>query len=68
LKLKAILILALILVSLLPMYALYNYLQKKMKPRESAGGFLSWLLVNFILIFAYTFLLVFAIKWVFPGA
>lgn len=59
---------AIILVSLLPVYILYKYLLQVMKPRESAGGFLIWLLTVFALIFLYSFLLVFTIKRLFPGA
>lgn len=68
LKLKAISILLIIFFSLLPVYWLYKYLQKTMRPRESMRRFHCWLLVNFMLIFAYTFLLVFVIKMLFPGA
>jgi len=67
-RLQAVTILLIIIASLLPVYMLYKYLQKIMQPKESMRKFLLWLLVNFILIFGYTFLLVFAIKLLFPGA
>jgi len=47
---------------------LYKYLQKVMQPKESLGRFLCWILAMFVVIFAYTFLLVFGIKMLFPGA
>jgi len=67
-RLQAVTILLIIIASLLPVYMLYKYLQKIMQPKESMRKFLLWLLVNFILIFGYTFLLVFVIKLLFPGA
>ena len=67
-KQKAIIIVGLILLSLLPMYGLYKYLQQKMKPKESLSRFFSWLLIMFLAIFGYTFLLVLLIKLIFPGA
>jgi cytochrome c biogenesis protein CcdA len=66
-KWKALAILSIIIVSLLPVYILYKYIEKKMRPKESMQRFLLWLLVSFALIFAYTFLLVFLLKLVFPG-
>jgi uncharacterized membrane-anchored protein len=67
-KLKAVVILIIIIVSLLPVYMLYKYLQRVMKPRESMQRFLSWMLAVLALIFVYSFLLVFIIKMLFPGA
>jgi len=57
-----------ILVSLIPVYVLYKYLQQKMRPRESGRRLLLWLLACFLLIFGYTFFVVFIIKLLFPGA
>ncbi len=67
-KLKALLILAIIIISLLPLYLLYQYLQRVMRPRDSLRRFLLWLLTMFGLIFGYTFLVVLLIKVLFPGA
>ena len=67
-KLKAIAILLIIVLSLIPFYQLYKYLQVAMRPKDSIQRFFLWLLTNFILIFAYTFLIVFIIKWLFPAA
>jgi uncharacterized membrane protein len=67
-KVKSVAILGIIILSLLPVYLLYKYLQQRMKPKESLRRFLLWMLTMFILIFAYTFLLVFVIRLLFPGA
>jgi|CXWL01.1.fsa_nt_gi RsiW-degrading membrane proteinase PrsW (M82 family) len=67
-KLKAAAILLIIVFSLIPGYLVYKYLQKAMRPRESMRRFIIWLLAAFALIFAYTFLVVFAIKMLFPEA
>ncbi|MEO7983150.1 MAG: hypothetical protein ABI688_03605 [Bacteroidota bacterium] len=67
-KFKALIILLIIIFSLLPLYALYKYLLKRLRPRESMTRFLCWLLANLILIFASTFLVVFVIRLLFPGA
>jgi hypothetical protein len=67
-KLKALTILLLIVISLIPVYALYKNLQKMIRPRESGSRFLLYLLAVCILIFVYTFLLVFIIRLLFPGA
>jgi cytochrome c-type biogenesis protein CcmH/NrfF len=67
-RIKAIAILGIIILSLLPVYLLYKYLQKVMKPRESMQRFLLWMLTMLLVIFGYTFLLVLIIKLLFPGA
>jgi hypothetical protein len=68
LKLKAAAIMGIIIVSLIPAYLIYKYIQEKMRPRESARRLILWLLATFVLVFGYTFLLVFIIKLLFPGA
>ena len=65
---KATIIVLLIIASLLPAYLLYQYLAKKMRPRESGSRFLAWMVTVFAIIFAYTFLVVFIIRLIFPGA
>jgi uncharacterized membrane protein len=67
-RIKAIAILGIIILSLLPVYLLYKYLQKVMRPRESMQRFLLWMLTMLLVIFGYTFLLVLIIKLLFPGA
>jgi hypothetical protein len=67
-KLKAFVILLIILLSLIPVYILHKYVQQKLRPRESMKRLLGYMLLIFLLVFAYTFLLVFTIKQLFPGA
>lgn len=67
-RLKAITIISIIILSLLPVYMLYKYLEKVVRPRESLQRFFSWLLAMMVAIFAYTFLVVLIIKLVFPRA
>jgi hypothetical protein len=67
-KVKSIAILGIIILSLLPVYLLYKYLQQVIRPKESMRRFMQWMLIMFIIIFAYTFLLVFVIRLLFPGA
>ena len=67
-KWKALLILVIIIASLLPVYMVYKYLGRVMKPRESGRNFLLWLLAVLTIIFAYTFLVVLVIRLLFPGA
>jgi hypothetical protein len=62
------LIVLMIIVSLLPANWLYKFIERKIDPRRSGKRFLAWLLLVFIFIFAYTFLVVFIIRLVFPGA
>ena len=67
-KLKALAILLIIIVSLIPVYFFNKNLQKIIKPRESLGRLFLYLLLGFVLIFVYTFLVVFIIKKLFPDA
>lgn len=67
-KWKTLIILGIITLSLFPVYLLYNYLQRVMKPRESLRYFFFWMFAVLLMIFFYTFLLVLFIKLLFPGA
>jgi len=67
-KWKAIVILLIILASLLPLYSINKSLQKFIRPRESLARLFSYLLSGMLLVFLYTMLLVFLIKWMFPSA
>jgi len=68
LNLKAFVILIIIIVSLFPVYMFNKFMQKKIRPRESMSRLFLYLLSGFALVFIYTFLLVFVIKKLFPGA
>jgi hypothetical protein len=67
-KFKSLAILFIILVSLIPIYLFNKYLQKKIRPRESPGRLFLYLLSGFLLVFAFTFLVVLVIKKIFPEA
>jgi hypothetical protein len=67
-KLKALVILFIILASLIPVYLVNRYFQKAIRPKESLGRLFLYLLSGFLVVFIYTFLVVLAIKKLFPGA
>jgi len=67
-KWKAVVILLIILVSLIPAYSINKYLQKTLRPGESLSKLLFYLLTSMLLVFIYSFLLVFIIKSIFPKA
>jgi uncharacterized membrane protein YidH (DUF202 family) len=67
-KWRSLLIVALIVISLLPLYLLYKWLEVKMNPRQSLQRFFGFTAVMFVVVFVYTFLLVFCIRLIFPGA
>ncbi|MCZ2460262.1 MAG: hypothetical protein LC128_11650 [Chitinophagales bacterium] len=67
-KWKAILILFLILISLIPVYWLNKYSQKIIQPQKSLARLLLYLFSGVAFVFLYTFLLVLAIKMMFRGA
>ena len=59
-------ILLLLLLSLLPMYYVNRWLQRVMRPRDSAGRLFLFMFANFVLIVAYTVFLVGLIVRIFP--
>lgn len=63
---RSLVILLLLLLSLLPMYYVNRWLQRVMRPRESAGRFFLFMFANFVLIIAYTVFLVGLIVRIFP--
>jgi hypothetical protein len=65
-KLRSILIFLVLLVSLIPAFAINRSLQKIMRPRESAARFFLFLIANFVLVVVYTIMLVGLIIKVFP--
>ncbi|MEO6611960.1 MAG: hypothetical protein ABIT05_11520 [Chitinophagaceae bacterium] len=67
-KLKGAIVLLIIVLSLIPVYGLYKYLARVTRPKESLQRFALWLFLVLALVFIYTFLLVFSIKMLFPGA
>jgi hypothetical protein len=67
-KWKAIVILLIILASLIPLYSINKSLQKIIRPRESLARLFSYLLSGMLLVFLYTMVLVFLVKWMFHSA
>jgi len=67
-KWQALLILLIIIVSLFPVYLLNKYIQKNLRPRESLGRLILYLVIGFLTVFIYTFLLVYGVKKLFPAA
>jgi hypothetical protein len=67
-NLKGAFIVLLIIASLLPAHYLYKYLANKIEPRRSGKRFLLWMISVFVLIFLYTFLVVFLIRLIFYDA
>jgi len=67
-RLKAIIILFIILVSLIPAYSFNNYLQKIIRPGESLIRLLLYMLTGMLMVFLFTLLIVLLIKLIFPGA
>jgi len=65
-RLRSLLILLLLLLSLLPMFYLNRWLQRLMRPRENAGRFFLFLLTNFLVISVYTVFLVGLVVRIFP--
>ncbi len=65
---KSLMVMGLILLSLLPLFLLYKWLQVKLNPRQSLQRFFGFMAVMFVVVFLYTFLLVFGIRLVLPGA
>jgi len=67
LKFKALIILAIILVSLIPVYLTNKYLQKAIKPKESFQRLFLYVLSALLLIFVYSFLVVLVIRKLFAN-
>lgn len=65
-KTRALLIFLFLVVGLIPVYFINRWMQRVMRPRESAGRFFLFLFANFLLIVVYTVLVVGLIVRVFP--
>ena len=57
-RLRALLILVVLILAMVPAYYLNRWLQRVMRPRENAGRFFLFLFANFVLIVVYTVLIV----------
>jgi hypothetical protein len=65
-KVRALLILLVLVMATVPVYYLTTWLRRVMKPRESAGRLFLFILATFVMIIVYTMLLVGMIVRVFP--
>jgi len=67
-KLQRLLIVLLILLSLIPIAYMNQWLQRIIQPRRSFIQLMLYVLASLILVFVYTFLLVWIITYLFPKA
>ena len=66
-KLKALLILFMIALALVPIYYINRALKKTIRPRESPERFFLFIFVNFLLIVVYTMTMVAIVVRLFPA-
>jgi hypothetical protein len=57
-RLRALLILLVLILAMVPAFYLNRWLQRVIRPRENAGRFFLFLFANFVLIVVYTVLVV----------
>lgn len=57
-RIRSLLILLIIGLALIPVFYLNRWLQRVVRPRESAGRFFLFILANFLLVIVYTVLVV----------
>jgi hypothetical protein len=67
-RLNRLLVLLIILAALLPVWFMNQWMQKLFQPRRSFVRFILFILLSFLLIFAYTFLLIYLLGKLFPVA
>jgi hypothetical protein len=65
-KIRALVILLVLMVAIVPVYYLNRWMTVVMKPRESVGRLFLFILANFVLIVVYTVLVVGLIIRIFP--
>lgn len=65
-KLRSLLILLIIVLALIPVYYFNRWLQRVLRPKDSAGRFFLFLFVNFLMIVVYTVLVVGVVVRVIP--
>jgi hypothetical protein len=65
-KIKGVLIVLLVMLSLIPAWYINQWLQKIIQPRRHFGLFLLYMLTCFALVFGYTFLVTTLIFKLFP--
>jgi hypothetical protein len=65
-KFRSLLILLSIALALIPVYYFNRWLQRVLRPKDSAGRFFLFLFVNFLMIVVYTVLMVGVVVRVIP--
>jgi hypothetical protein len=65
-KFRSLLILFILVLALIPVYYLNRWLQRVLRPRDSAGRFFLFLIANFLLVIVYTVLIVGVVLRVIP--
>jgi hypothetical protein len=65
-KLRSLLILLVLVSAVVPVYFLNRWMQRVMKPGENVGRLFLFLFANFLLIVAYTMLMVGLVVRIFP--
>ena len=65
-KFRSLLILLIIALALIPVYYFNRWLQRVLRPKDSAGRFFLFLFVNFLMIVVYTVVMVGVVLRVFP--
>jgi hypothetical protein len=65
-KFRSLLILLIIALALIPVYYFNRWLQRILRPKDSAGRFFLFLFVNFLMIVVCTVLMVGVVLRVFP--
>lgn len=63
---RALLILLMLVVAMVPVYFFNRWLQRVMRPRENVGRLFLFMLANFVLVVVYTMLVVGMIVRIFP--
>jgi hypothetical protein len=63
---RSLVILLILVGSVAPAYYINNYLQRIIAPRQSFTRLLLYLLSGFVLVFVYTFLVIWIISRLFP--
>ena len=65
-KSRSLIILLVLVASMVPVYYLNRWLNRVMRPRESAGRFFLFLFANFVLVIVYVVFVVGLIVEIFP--
>jgi hypothetical protein len=65
-KVRALLILLVLVATMVPLYYLNRWMKRVIRPRENAGRLFIFLIANFVMIVVYTMLVVGMIVRIFP--